>query len=166
MAIPNVPLEIIFLFATIRTVMTLQSRNLSAFKTKMRQHIPPVTIQLCATWTWENTRTTSTKLCNISCGSDKLSNTAQSLWVRLVIHSSTTCFQHVPRASAWNRQKDTIVSVQGAKTYVLWQSTIWVALRSLLEKINKWRFSLYPHIYNTCFSQFIREKQEVYDEFR
>jgi len=44
MAISNVSLEIIFPFARIRTVVTPQLRNLSTFKTKMRQHIPLMTV--------------------------------------------------------------------------------------------------------------------------
>jgi len=43
-AISNVSLEIIFPLARIRTVVTPQMRNLSTFKTKMRQHIPLMTV--------------------------------------------------------------------------------------------------------------------------
>jgi len=44
MAISNVSLEIICPFARIRTVVTPQLWNLSTFKTKMRQHIPLMTV--------------------------------------------------------------------------------------------------------------------------
>lgn len=36
MAISNVSLKVIFLFATVRTVATLQLRNLPTFETKVR----------------------------------------------------------------------------------------------------------------------------------